>query len=165
MKKFKDKPDAPDNTVPDPPGTLTVHIPEDLEGIGICIDRDGYDSRIEWCEPDNFYLCGGWYYDKKNGHESYYGRISIYNISICNLGAMSGLGNITKIPASGFIVPKREGKSVACEAGHGYIVKFEKEDGSNPEYLRLYVIEPVVSAAGDITGAKVKYQYPFVPLQ
>jgi hypothetical protein len=163
MERFKDKLNAPDNTVPDPPGTLTVYIPEDPEGMGIYIDRDGFDSRIEWCEPDNFYLFGGWYYDKKKGHESYFGRISIYNISICDLGAMSGLGNITKIPTSGFTVPKKEDSSVTCEKGHGYVIKFEKEDGSNPEYLRLYVVEPVVSAAGDITGAKVKYQYPFVP--
>jgi hypothetical protein len=162
MERFKDKPVAPDDTVPDPPGTSTVHIPEDPKGVWIYIERNGYDSRIEWCEPDNFYLYGGWYYDK-NGHESYYGRISIYNVSICSLGAMSGLGNITRIPASGFTVPKREDSSVACEAGHGYVIKFEKENGSSPDYVRLYVVESLVNADGNITGAKVKYQYPFVP--
>jgi len=30
-------------------------------------------------------------------------------------------------------------------------------------YARLYVVEPIVSTVGGIMGAKVKYQFPFIP--
>jgi hypothetical protein len=146
-----DDPNDPDNSVPDPAGTVTVNIAENAG-----IDIQGYSySVIRWHSPDNFYLAGGYYYEGYNYQE--------YNVSICNLGAMSGLGNITKIPTSGFTVPKGNDRSVACETGHGYVIKFENGDGSNPTYVRLYVVESIVSTSGGIMGAKVKYQYPFVP--
>jgi hypothetical protein len=98
-------------------------------------------------------------------------------VSICNLGAMKGLGNITAIPSSGFTVPMSSNYSVACEAGHGYVVKIEgKLEGTEAGkikgksegygltiYVRLYVEEPIVDTFGGIMGAKVKYQYPFNP--
>jgi hypothetical protein len=71
------------------------------------------------------------------------------------------LGNITKIPTSGFTVPSYVDRSVACEEGHGYIVKIESE--TVVEYFRLYVVESIVSTTGGIIGSKVKYQYPFEP--
>ena len=77
------------------------------------------------------------------------------------MGSMKGLGNITQIPNSGFTVPYYENISVACEAGHGYVIKFENTDFEL--YVRLYVVESIVSTNGGIMGAKVKYQYPFEP--
>jgi hypothetical protein len=149
----KDDPNDPDNAVPDPTGTITVNITEiTREEEGIII---GLFGGIAWYPPNNFLLgCNDY---NENGNWQH------YNVSICNLGSMSGLGNITKIPASGFTVPSELNLSVACEEGHGYVVKFEKEDGSSPEYVRLYVVESIVSTSGGIMGAKVKYQYPFVP--
>jgi hypothetical protein len=126
-----------DNKVPDPPGTITANISENTR-------IDVYSSYIRWCTPDNFDLEG-------------------YYISICNLGAMSGLGNITKIPTSGFTAPRSRNTSVACEEGHGYVIKLEYSSGSNPIYVRLYVVESIVSTTGGIMGAKVKYQCPFEP--
>jgi hypothetical protein len=151
----KDDPADPDNKVPDPPGTITVNISDvskleteaELEALAITIKSSNSTiGAIAWYPPDNLLLAG-----------------NDYVVSICNLGAMSGLGNITKIPTSGFTTPSEFDLSGACEAGHGYVVKFEKEDGSNPTYVRLYVVESIVSTTGGIMGAKVKYQYPFVP--
>jgi hypothetical protein len=153
----KDDPDDPDNKVPDPPGTVTVNI-SDVSGItsealqealAIMIrSSDSIIGAIAWYPPDNLFLSG----------------YSYNLVSICNLGAMSGLGNITKIPTSSFTIPYEYDLSSACEAGHGYVVKFEeKKDGNNFTYVRLYVVEPIVNTAGGIMGAKVKYQYPFVP--
>jgi hypothetical protein len=148
----KDDPDNPSNAVPDPEGTITANISEKID---ISIDRgSGYHSYIHWKSPDNFYLYGGIYY---------YNPDKSYLVSICNLGTMSGLGNITKIPTSGFTIPEGSNYSVACEVGHGYVVKFEREDGQYTDYLRLYVVESIVDTGGGIMGAKVKYQYPFEP--
>jgi hypothetical protein len=144
----KADPNNPDNAVPDPAGTITANIAESSSTRINIVER----GLIGWTAPDNFYLSGYW------------GNYTIFaSISICNLGAMSGLGNITKIPASGFTAPtSSSNSSVACEAGHGYVVKFEV-NGGDPEYLRLYVVESIVNTSGGIIGAKVKYQYPFVP--
>jgi hypothetical protein len=86
---------------------------------------------------------------------------------------MAGLGNITKIPTSGFTEPAVYNSSAACEEGHGYVIKFELYDYDNeegkminreePVYARLYVVESIISTTGGIMGAKVRYQYPFEP--
>jgi hypothetical protein len=144
----KDDPNDPKNSVPDPPGTITANISDDIS-IGIDYD-EGHCGSIGWCSPDNFRLfAGGGYYE---------------SVSICNLGVISGLGNITRIPTSGFTVPSRSNSSIACEEGYGYVIKFESERANKgPVYVRLYVVESIVSTTGGIMGAKVRYQYPFVP--
>lgn len=134
-----DNPDNPDNAVPDPAGTITANIAV-YSTIKI-YDNGTYRGNISWDTPDNFYLNGEY-----------------IDVSICNLGKMKGLGNITQIPQAGFSSPARANYFIACESGHGYVIKF----GSGT-YVRLYVVESLVSTAGGIMGAKVKYQYPFVP--
>jgi hypothetical protein len=150
----KDDPSDPDNLVADPQGTITVNISEDTS---FSVDDRGY---IHWNKPDNLCI---------HGHYKYYDAIPHgYVASICNLGKMKGLGNVTYIPQTGFSNPAERDNSTACEAGHGYVVKLEwSPDSDNSEnklvYVRLYVVEPIVSTLGGIMGAKVKYQYPFKP--
>jgi len=79
---------------------------------------------------------------------------------------MKGLGNITAIPQTGFTIPSSYNTTdVACEVGHGYVVKFEPINNLDTPavYVRLYVEESIISTDGGIMGAKVKYQYPFEP--
>jgi len=90
--------DKKDDYVPDPPGTITANI-----GNGTTIYLDG--NTIGWMTPNNFYLHG------------FGTNHSQWNISICNLGLMNGLGNITQIPTSGFTRPTNVNGSVACEKG------------------------------------------------
>jgi hypothetical protein len=149
-----DNPDNPDNFVPDPPGTVTANISEST--YIFANNDDSYLWCIGWNTPNNFYL-----------------NSFIYNVFICNLGTMKGLENITSIPSTGFTVANHTSLSVACEVGHGYAVKFGLRQGfvDNPNfadypevvYVRLYVMESIVNTDGGIIGAKVKYQYPFVP--
>jgi len=151
--------------VPAPEGTIMANLSENT-GISILLNTNQYGDRrregyIKWTKPDNFYLAVGWAY---------------MNVSICDVGSISGLGNITKIPLSGFTTPIAiVDVGVACERGHGYVIKFEDhyEDvyGVNGDfyiinkevYVRLYVVEKIISTSGGIMGAKVKYQYPFEP--
>lgn len=153
---YENSTNNPDQPVPDPEGTITVNIADDFYNGIIIFDHNGNDAcRIFWTTPDNFVVTS-----------SYYSYYSYSSVSICNLGAMHGLGNITSIPSSGYTVPSSRVSSVACESGHGYVVKLEPSpDSPNPDwepiYTRLYVIEPIVSTTGGIMGAKVKYQYPF----
>ena len=150
----KDDPDNPNNTVPDPEGTITANITgHDNNSITPQVSGKTI-GQIKWCSPDNFYISG-------------YGS----KASICNVGVMKGLGNITRIPTSGYTAPSYNNYETACEQGHGYVVKFEQFEWQNGEYVsvgeyvyvRLYVVEPIVSTAGGIMGAKVKYQFPFEP--
>ena len=155
--KPNDDPNNPGNFFPDPEGTITVNT---TAGISIQIDYvvngKAYSSGlIYWGRPDNIVLHSGY-----NGVDH----------SICNIGKMNGLGNITKIPSSGFSQPiSYTSNTTACEVGHGYVVKMHiKRDNSwgLPEkiiYVRLFVVESIVNTSGGIMGAKVKYQYPFEP--
>jgi hypothetical protein len=128
--------------VPDPEGTVTANISEDTR-----IETTG--GYIRWIGPDNFHLEGSSELD--------------HSVSICDLGEMKGLGNIANIPQTGYSSPQYSNTTVACESGHGYVVKFEiPRDGFySLHYVRLYVVEPIISTLGGIMGAKVKYQYPF----
>ncbi|MDR0737598.1 MAG: hypothetical protein LBF39_00835, partial [Prevotellaceae bacterium] len=125
-----DDPNDPNHVVPDPEGTITANISSDTR---IIIRDVNYDAGyIGWISPDNLYL--------------YLYNSNRYQISICDLGEMKGLGNITSIPSTGYTIAASSNKSVACESGHGYVVKFE--DGALI-YARLYVVEPIVRD-GDI---------------
>jgi hypothetical protein len=144
----------PDTPVPDPEGTVTANISSSTR-IDISdknIYAYGIIGSIEWTEPDNFDLNDDRY------HYYYYAS----SVSICDMGQMRGLGNITNIPQTGYSSPQYTNSAVACESGHGYVVKFERTDYFI-YYVRLYVVEPIVSTLGGIMGAKVKYQYPFEP--
>ena len=50
-----------------------------------------------------------------------------------------------------------------ANAGNGYVIKIRNIAGSAFTYARMYVVEPIANASGNVTGAKVKYQYPFKP--
>lgn len=139
-------PTNPNNNVSDPAGTITANIAEKTY-ITIRNNEGTTCGYIEWQGPDNFYLSTS----------------SANNVSICNVGPMQGLGNITNIPQSGYTTPQSSNKAVACEAGNGYIIKFEGGILETPQYVRLYIVEPIVSTVGGIMGAKVKYQCPFEP--
>jgi len=148
----------PAKSVPDPAGTITVNISEN-SGIDFFDDFNPHlINYIYWCKPDNFDMVA-------NHFNSMNSTAFFDKMSICNLGKMNGLGNIKSIPQSGFTKPARENSSVACEVGHGYVVKIEPDENFAPiyTYARLYVVEAIVSTSGGIMGAKIKYQYPFVP--
>jgi len=134
--------------VKDPEGTITANISEDTR---IYIS-DCKGCNIGWTKPNNFLLLAQ--------NEGYFG----YYISICNVGSVAGLGSITKISTSGFTNPVgHKNTEVACEKGYGYIVKCENPELGKTAYVRMYVVEKIVSTSGAIIGAKVKYQYPFEP--
>ena len=130
--KPNDDPNNPGNFFPDPEGTITVNI---TAGIDIKVDyvvngKAYVFGGINWVRPDNINIYGDYY---------------AVDISICNIGKMNGLGNITKIPSSGFSQPiSYTSNTTACEVGHCYVVKMHiKRDNSwgLPEkiiYVRLF---------------------------
>ena len=144
-----DSPDEPDITPPvvdpnipvkDPEGTITANISTSTQ-----IDVPNFGT-IKWTGPDNFYLIC---------------KADNYRVSISNMGTMQGLGNITGIPQAGYTTPANSNTTVACEGGKGYVVKFD--NGSSVLYVRLYVVESIISTSGGVMGAKVTYQFPFEP--
>lgn len=124
-------PDDPGSKVPDPEGTMVLNMRNENNG--------GTYLRIEnWPEiwinhSDNF--------------ESYADRIEFVS-----LGKMKGLGNVTKIPETGWQ------SSVAVKPAYGYVAKWGNR------YCRLYVVQELLAAGTNgVIGAEVKYQYPFEP--
>jgi len=153
------KNDPTSSSVPDPEGTVTANISESTH-IEIVPQNGGNDyGFIGWATPNNISIHGGY----SNGYAS----STVTYMSICDMGASKGLGNITKIPQAGFSTPSWDiNNAVACEVGHGYMIKFLCYINSTPVdsgYVRLYVVESIPNTSGDIMGAQVKYQYPFNP--
>jgi hypothetical protein len=172
-------------SVPDPAGTITANISEDnSQFVDVTFTGDFspsiWEINIEWNTPDNIYLY--WY---SSIYYRYINKIEMYyhydaDIKMVDIGAVAGLGNVRQIPSVGW------GNDFACEQGHGYVIKiqgnsvskgrylYRNDDDvqitpSDPDYweetqyIRLYVVEPIISTDGGIMGAKIKYQYPFNP--
>lgn len=117
-----DKDDAsdPDNKVPDPEGTVTVKIRN---------DKNSFVGSARMNAQNNF-LSGG--------------------ENLVDLGAMKGLGNIVKIPESGWAY------EVAVQPGHGYLHK--TMESKDTVYYRIYVVDFLTNTSDGIIGAEVKYQ-------
>ena len=142
-------PDNPSTSVPDPAGTMTANL---AESVGITAEY----AYIYWTKPDNFHLLSMSYYPSTGQYGC--------TISICDVGKIAGLGNITQISLSGFSASDVNISGIACETGHGYIIKLQDNFYGGPTiYVRLYVVEKIVSTSGGVMGAKVKYQFPFEP--
>ena len=112
----------PTKPVADPDGTITLSMR----------DHDSGDTRIlEYLgiRDENF--------------TGYYG------MKITTIGAVTGLGNVSKIPTTGWA------DAVAIIPGNGYVACI------NGSFVRIYVIDFITNTAGGIIGAEVKYQYPF----
>lgn len=117
-------PDNPEVAVPDPEGTISVKMRYDHE--------TSINGHIEIDDSYNFVAD--------------YGSVSFVSIGPCK-----GLGNVTRIPKSGWA------SKVAVTTGCGYLAYVS---GSNSFY-RLYVEGPMTDAVGGILGYTVKYQTPF----
>ena len=155
--------DDPYAEVPDPADTITANISDGYTNSIIFSDR-AYLGRLRWQKPnDIFFEIGGSYHDPADGYYYY------YNASICNVGVVNGLGNIKSVPTSGWST-----NNVACETGHGYVIRIKcyqryKSGLGNEDYdgdvfyARIYIVEPIITTAGGIAGAKVKYEFPWNP--
>lgn len=116
--------DNPTTPVPDPEGTITVSLLNKASG--------------------NTYLDGTFYIDAAN---------NFVDGQFASVGAVNGLGNVTKIPTKGW------SNQVAVVPGNGYVAY---DYGQNIFY-RIYVESYNLNSLNEIIGANVKYQKPFCP--
>lgn len=73
-----------------------------------------------------------------------------------SVGKVNGLGNVTKIPDSGWST------TLAVTPGYGYVCAYANTYGGAITFARIYVEEWILAAGTNgIIGAKIKYQYPF----
>ena len=122
-------------TVSDPAGTITVKV------------RNS-DNGNTMVTPES---CIGYFGISLSNN--FYGIYA--NWSFARVGNVSGLGNITEIPNSGFA------GQIAVEPGCGYVAK--NESGGKVTYVRIYVVGWTEANTGGIIGAEIKYQSPFEP--
>lgn len=108
--------------VPDPEGTIELKMRNTANG---------------WT-----WLMDAWQIGKDN---NFYGRGRI----IVNVGKVKGVGNITRIPISGWA------EEMAVVPGNGYILTI------NGDYYRVYVVSYIKNTSGGIMGATIRYQGPF----
>lgn len=119
--------------VPDPEGTVIVQMG----------NRNNGCTKVFIYEGNR----GGWFYiDAAN---NFTGSADVDFVSV---GAVKGLGNISSCPEQGW------SETVAVVPGYGYIVRY-----FNRDYIRVYVVDYIVSTGGGIIGAVIKYQRGFIP--
>lgn len=128
--------------VPDPEGTVTVQVRNKNNG-GTRVFPDGLSGYFYIDEADNLAFSVG--------------------DMIC-VGEVAGLGNIRERPEVGWA------DEAALLPGYGYILRlFSSHDpDGNPtpdgyNYCRVYVVDYITSIGGEIIGATIKYQSPFIP--
>lgn len=116
---------APDKPVPDPTGTVTMRLRHDTE-----TELGGLIMTAD-C---NFH-CN-------------YGQIAC-------IGKVSGLGNVTAIPMSGW------SKDIAIEIGKGYVYYYY--DSYRYQFYRIYTVSWLNPASDPdaLVGVEIKYQQPF----
>lgn len=132
----------------DPIGTMIANI-STTTGISFSDEEYNINGSLKWCTPNNLLL--------ETGNLSF----PIW-VSMCTLGDVKCLSSIKSIPNSGFTKPVNvKQNQIACEPGYGYIIKVSDNSG-NSFYVRLYVVEYLVNSTS-VIGAKIKYQYPFIP--
>lgn len=125
----------PVTPVPDPAGTVEVNMPNNGTEISI----PGMGGRICIDAGNNFVCTSG----------------SSEQLQIISVDAVNSLGNITSVPSTGFST------SVAAKVGHGYILKYSLlyyGHITKLSYARLFVVDHLISANGNVAGAVVKYQ-------
>ncbi|MDR1562033.1 MAG: DUF5036 family protein [Dysgonamonadaceae bacterium] len=133
----KDDPDDPNNAMPDPKGTILISVRNCNNGCTY-IYPDGVNGSYFYIgSDDNFF--------------SYHSSIWKF----ATIGKMRGLGNVTKIPTSGWAT------KVAVVPGYGYVGRHS--DYNDTTYVRIYVVDYLEGTSGGVIGANVKYQSPFEP--
>jgi len=77
------------------------------------------------------------------------------------IGKVSGLGNITQTPSSGWA----DKVSVNPEYGYAARCAGTNPSGSTtPIFVRIYVVRNLIGASSSgVIGAEIKYQSPFNP--
>ncbi len=130
----------------EPWGTATANIIHASYSI-VVTTNEGYYGSIGWIDPGNFY---------------FFSNNSNVNVSICDVGRIRGVVDITEIPTKGFTEPKNN-KAILIDGkvGHGYVLKFTC-DGASDVYVRMYVVRPTINRIKR-KGVEVRYQYPFEP--
>jgi hypothetical protein len=111
--------------------------------------RNGNNGRTI-VSPDG--ASGSFFIGNNNNFYSWTGRVEFATV-----GKVNGLGNVTRIPTSGWA------NQVAVVPGQGYVVAFRNWNTEEVTYLRMYVLSWVEASTGGIIGARITYQYPFVP--
>ena len=130
----------------EPEGSITLKMRNDDHGSNNIYFGDGY---VEITSSNNFHCSGYWY--------------SNVEMEMSAVGKVSGLNKIKKIPQAGWT------NEIAVQEGYGYIVRSRKkiESESNSfsdsysysdyEYMRIFVIESIISTNGGIIGYEVSY--------
>ena len=156
-----------EKVLPDPHGTIELNI-GDIQEQFMIRDTDRMGERywlhhtysVSWTPPSNIQVkreAKGCYPEWCYTDEPWMGFGTFDIDAICSVGKVAGLGNITKIPDSGYA------SKVSCSAGFGYVICYDdgSDDANSKTYARMYIVEEITDPSGVITGAKVKYQYPF----
>lgn len=133
----KDSKDEPQTTANDPEGTIAMNIVNNDDDN--CIDEEWPYMYVGMTPQNNI---DTWY----------------HSAEIVSVGKVKGLADIKNIPSSGWA------ERCAATPGCGYVIRQAKADPSDArktkgyKYCRVYLVDYITGASGNITGATIKYQ-------
>ena len=131
-------PDDPPTPTPDPEGTITVSV------------RNASNGNTSVPLYSGEFVHGGVSFGIDNGNNFHSGSAWRF----ASVGQVQGLGNVTKIPNSGW--------SQKCTVipGYGYLAVCAYFNRMT--FVRIYVDREIIGAgSGGVIGYVIKYQYPF----
>lgn len=124
-----DDPNDPTASVPDPEGTIEMKV------------RNGNNGKTV---IEDFVFI--------NDANNFIGNNTSTATKIVSLGAMKGLGNVTRIPGTGWA------KEVGVKKGYGYVAY---DGAKSHQFYRIYVTKSTTNVSNEIIGWEVKYQKGF----
>lgn len=145
------KENGSENGNSDPEGTVTVNMLNNRETSVILWESSFFNPMTSYA---NLQI------DNANNliADSYSGETHIYQIDLVDVGNITGLDRINSIPNSGW------SDRAAAIPGHGYVAHgCDFYGNAECQYARLFVVDYLKNTSGEIIGAVIKYQSPWVP--
>ncbi len=144
------KENGSENGNSDPEGTVTVNMLNNRE-TEVILWESSFNPMTSYA---NLQI------DNANNliADSYSGETHIYRIDLVDVGNITGLDRINSIPNSGW------SDRAAAIPGHGYVAHgCDFYGNAECQYARLFVVDYLKNTSGEIIGAVIKYQSPWVP--
>ena len=128
---------------PDPPGTITQNMAEDYEypvGISLAGVYSWHACTLSWTTPSTIWV---------DGYRNMYTddvSINPSSVAICSLGKVNGLGAITSIPESGYVVKcttyaELKGHNIAPQIYTTHIKLYAEQVGNNSAKVKYQVLQ------------------------
>lgn len=159
----------------DPAGTASVNINTTVNATPVILYSGTIDAGDYCCPPDTLFFDStmnvevsfgidaniNFHITHHYGNQSNWGWFQNEGGELVDVGEVSGLGDVTEIPESGWA------KNVAATKYHAYVLRYKHSinlyNDNFPMYYAILYVEDYLTSSinGGIIGIKMKYKNPY----